>query len=443
MNKKTIIFVSFIFIIIFAINNSVYHAKFLYFNILLVLSLALFIMYAFYKKEPEKSKIIDIVFLAIFFSSLIVPVLYISNNETTEIENRTLATYRPLFLANSKINYGFTQNFDAWVKDQFYLKNEFIYAYNRNIKGMNDIIVDEDHTYNKKTKRMFQSYHGFNYKFGDDLYIVVMKYLNQLYKFCKENNIKLYILIAPTTDEILYDKLYPYNLKNYTIEHYEFMKRIQKYSKAPVIYPYEEFFRECNDTIHCFFKTDYHWTEYGAYVGYKALIRRIQQDYPNVKIVPENEYNTFTSKKIRSDFKRIFYRGNIFYNIFPYYKKEMDEILDTDYLYYINKNEKLLEVETINIPFKKQKTLYYPKGADLRVLQIGTSANESLVEFIPYTFKNVKYIRINDVERVKKDDEFKILENYKTEILNYKPDIMIFCILSGNFGQIEKLLNED
>ena len=442
MNKKNIIFVSFIFLILFAINNSIYHAKFPYFNILFIVLLALFIIYTFYKIEKNKSKIIDMIFLAIFFSSLIIPVLYISNNKTIETENRTLATYKPFFLANNQINYNFTHNFDDWIKDQFYLRNEFIYAYKRYIKGMNDIIIDDNHTYNKKNKMMFQSYDGFNFKLDTELYISVMKYFNQLYKFCKKNNIKLYILIAPTTDEILYDKLYPYKLKKYTQEHYEFMKRIQKYSKAPVIYPYEEFFKKCVG-MECFYKTDYHWTEYGAYIGYEALIKRIQQDYPNVKIVPKEEFYTFKSNKVRSNFDRNFYRGNIFYNIFPYYKNEMDKILDTYYLHFQNKNKNILQQEIYDIPFKKQKIFYYPKGADLRVVEIGTSANESLVEFIPYTFKNVKYIRINEVQQVVEEEEFKIIKNQGKEILDFKPDIMIFCLLSGNFQQIQELFNED
>ena len=121
----------------------------------------------------------------------------------------------------------------------------------------------------------------------------------------------------------------------------------------------------------------------------------------------------------------------------------MDKILDTYYLNFQNKNKNILQQEIYDIPFKKQKIFYYPKGADLRVVEIGTSANESLVEFIPYTFKNVKYIRINEVQQVVEEEEFKIIKNQGKEILDFKPDIMIFCLLSGNFQQIQELFNED
>ena len=50
------------------------------------------------------------------------------------------------------------------------------------------------------------------------------------------------------------------------------------------------------------------------------------------------------------------------------------------------------------------------------------------MRFIPYTFKNTRFIRIDSV----KEETFKILKNNKEQILEYKPQVLIFCLLSGS-----------
>ena len=74
---------------------------------------------------------------------------------------------------------------------------------------------------------------------------------------------------------------------------------------------------------------------------------------------------------------------------------------------------------------------------------IGTSNIENFSEFIPFTFKHVKKIRINGIKKVKEKDEFKIIQRYGKEISEYKPDIMIFCISYGNISKLKDLFYPD
>ena len=70
------------------------------------------------------------------------------------------------------------------------------------------------------------------------------------------------------------------------------------------------------------------------------------------------------------------------------------------------------------------------------------SQNENLTEFIPFTFKHVKRLRNNNVQGIKAEEEFKIIKYYKDEILEYKPNIIIFCITYNNISELHKLFEE-
>jgi len=106
--------------------------------------------------------------------------------------------------------------------------------------------------------------------------------------------------------------------------------------------------------------------------------------------------------------------------------------LKNNYKYYKHKDFSKLKVKTFNQPNNRSKIFYYPKGANKRVILFGTSMNENLSEFIPFTFKDVKRIRNNEVTGINQVEEWKILKHYKKTILEYKPDIFILCFTITN-----------
>ena len=85
---------------------------------------------------------------------------------------------------------------------------------------------------------------------------------------------------------------------------------------------------------------------------------------------------------------------------------------------------------------KQGKDFEYPYGADLKVVLIGTSIIENINDFLPYQFKNMKYIRINGPIGMPDSEHYKIIKYYKKEIVSYKPDIMILLITQYNVSQI-------
>ena len=69
-------------------------------------------------------------------------------------------------------------------------------------------------------------------------------------------------------------------------------------------------------------------------------------------------------------------------------------------------------------------------------MQIGTSMNESLLQFTPYSFKNLKYIRLINVKEMSGEENFKLSKYYQSEILQYKPDIIVLCLTPLNLPNV-------
>ncbi len=394
-------------------------------------------------KSIKKQSRIEIIFLTVFFILLFLPISHIDQSKISYTENRTLAKYHPLITKKGKLNLKFGKEYEEWFNDRFFLRKNLIFLHYTTRLLINKKISDDTILYSSSNNWAIYKSHIPNKRNLDkNTYLKSLSNLDMFNKFCIKNNIKLYVLIVPF-NAYLYQEQQIKEAKNQDALQFinNNIYKLQKESDATIIYPFNEL-KKASENDWVAFKVDHHWTEYGAFIGYQELIKAIHKDYSNIIPVNEADYNTFKSKKIRSYFNRQFFNGNAL-NSAPFLNIYANKILDTKYLYYENKNKNLLKVKIKDIEGAKNKTFYYPKGANYRVLEMGTSMNENLLQFTPYTFKNLKYIRFNSVKNRKTEEEFKIMKYYKKDILNYKPDIIILCITPGNLQELKNIFVED
>ena len=389
-----------------------------------------------FKTVKNKSRL-DIIFLTIFFVFLFIPMSNINKDEISEQENRTLAKPQPFINQDGEINYDFGKNFNEWFNDRFYLRQNFInfrnsftmFIANKCDKG----IFDTD------TKTMYP-----NSRFKHiDIKTVKTNFsaLYELNQFCKKHGIKLYILIVPLKADIQITK---YNFVKDANKHEDFLNYIsglQKENNLKIIYPYNRMREAVNNGKLLYFKTEHHWTDDGAFIGYQELMKVISNDYPNIKTLNANDFNYFYNKNVRGDFFRKFNLGQDCRRM-GISKSVCKKYHQYNYTYYKYKDFDKLKTTTINTEHHLEKLYDYNKGANYKVVLLGTSQNENLTEFIPFTFKHVKRIRNNNVRGIKTEEEFKIIKYYKDEILEYKPNMIIFCITYNNISELHKLFEE-
>jgi len=372
----------------------------------------------------NKSRI-DLIFIIIFFISLIMPALKISDDKYSARENRTLAEWKPLFMGNHEINYDFGKNFNDWFNDRFNFRDSFVGLFNF-------IVFEKGKNFDKG---LFDSNTGFMYKINELKYLdenhvkEIFNILNQFDSWCKKHNIELYVLITPPKPKIYETNNSPILEHN---KHRDFLNLIQD-TKLSIAYPYKEMYHAKKDNF-MFFKTEHHWTDDGAFIGYQVLMRLITKNHPDIKILNAKDFNYSYNNLVRGDFNRKYGHGS---TIARLGLSNPAKYHDVNYRYYTHKDSRSLKQEIISQKYHLGKIFHYPQGANYRVIQLGTSQNENLTEFIPYTFRYVKRIRNNSVYGFSPEEQFKIMRYYEQEILEYKPDIIIFCITYDNIPDLE------
>ncbi len=376
-----------------------------------------------FKTLKNKSRI-EIIFLTLFFTILFIPMMHIDKSLCSNFDSRELEKFHPL-IENNQLNNKFGVQFDKWFSDRFLTRKAVI-------KARKDVLDFISLNGSNSAGKYFTNGNFIYAPFETKIIDIKkgqesLKTLEKFDKFCEQNGIKLYVLITPVKTAIYPMSWVKYNDKEFN----EIVKYERENNHLKVIFPADELKKESE---YVYFKTEHHWTDSGAFVGYKEIMKLIKKDFPNVKVLDENDFDYFYNKKVRGDFSREFHTGNTCrtYKI-PY--RICKKYSNTDYKYFRHKDFETLETKVIEDEMHREKFFYYPKGADLRVIMLGTSMNENLTEFIPFTFKHVYRLRTNSIP------ENKIMKYLEKKMLDYKPDIIIFCLLVDHLYGITEMFN--
>lgn len=394
------------------------------FFIILIITFVLFYKATDYTNIPnlfkEKSKI-EICFILTFFILLFLPISNINSDYRSEQEKRLLAESPTLIINKTKINYNFGKDFEKWFNDRFWDRYAVI-RINRAIKyyiGLRYVKIQKTFFIDKKTGILHTRLYYPTFRKNDlDKIFMSIRYLNE---FCTKNNIKLYTIIVPDK-EAIYSPIR--QNKNPELTEY-----INKNSDLKIIIPIQELY-ENSKKEYMYYKTDHHWTNAGAFIGYKKIINEIKKDYPDIKPLRYEDFDISKSPKVNTTYGETCENFLLPINI-------CEKSLDVEYKYFEHKNSEELKIQKGNI----YHIYSYDKGADYRIITIGTSMLYTLDEFIPYNFKNVKEIRLNNLIN-HPDEKFRIIKFYKETILNYKPDIIILCVGYNNLLKLPQILED-
>lgn len=405
-------------------------------TILLFLCLRKLMNYADKLKTTDNNSQIDIVFILVFAVILFLPMSRISTADKSLQENRILAKYKPLFTSQG-LNLKYGDDFEKWFNDRFWGRNLSFRLYKDIMLYLNNIYKNGDSMLMKENNWMFQT-HGVRYAIQDYRKMQqVRQQVSLLNDFCKEHNIKVYMIVIPNKESIYAEKL-PITqqelmkLRGFT----DYVQKLLNRFEIPTVFPYDEL-RKASEKDLVFFKQSHHWTEWGAYVGYNALMELIKKDYPDIHVTQPDEYNIYTSKLIREDWDRKFGTGQTSKRLYIDKKYAKQKLLLDNYVYYDHKEEILpvyTDIDLYKVKYFRNNKL--KKGP--KVFLTGTSMNENLLQFLPYSFSEVIYYRLNDTKNVKNEAAFMLLKRYKKEILAYNPDILILCI---SYNNIPNLIN--
>ena len=309
-----------------------------------------------------------------------------SPNEFSELENRKLSQM-PILSLKSYIDTSFSSDYEKYINDQFFLRDNWIDLKSRieyllGKRENNDIIFG-------KENYLFKKFTTFN----DEM---LENNLNSIITFTNNYNKEVDFFIIPNSYAI-YDELTPRYLP--LVDQLSLINSINSYLSSKsndhinTINVAEKLLKNKDDYI--YYKTDHHWTSYGAYLAYLKYM-----DYLGLEIVDINNLEKITinnflgtyynrSKYFKADSDFITY-----YNILDLYikidGKEQLSLMDLDkfkgsdkYSAFLWGNNGLTKVINENISEER-------KGSSILIFK--DSYANSFIQFLSYNYEIIDII---------------------------------------------------
>ncbi|MEG1309518.1 MAG: DHHW family protein [Bacilli bacterium] len=337
-----------------------------------------------------------IIFLIIL--SFLVALVFGKKEKFSPNENRYLKTY-PEFSVRSLLNGNYIKDLEQFLTDQFPLRDFFM-----GLKTTVDKI--EMH---RDTKGVFFSKDGYliqNY----DKPINNNKIIKKLNEFShKLKYVNFNLMLVPTSVTINKDKL-PLNAPTYN--QMDTINYIYKNIEFDTIPLYKAL---SNKDYQMFYKTDHHWTSYGAYFSYLEYaqhnnIEPVKFNFFKVDLVSDKFYGTLYSKS--NDYSK---------KPDKIHKFSMDnENILVDYVFSKKKKESLYEEKYLK---KKDKYSYFLDNNHplIVITNKNINNNKELVvikdsfanSFIPFLVNHYEKIHIIDPRFYKMSLTSYIKENKK------------------------------
>lgn len=224
----------------------------------------------------------------------------------------------------------------------------------------------------------------------------------EMKRFCDSLGIKFYFF-SPPNSHTIYKEYLPIKANNAPRE-FDLVKAELKKGKADMIDVRNDLFEAKKERV-IYYKTDSHWNAHGALIGVQGLLKTIQKDFPQTRIVQKEDYNIKTVVTNQLDLTKslgIFVDENAY-------------VFDAKV-----KSTAVIQHDTINkIAIARMKNPKKPyKG-----LMYRDSYAVFMVPFLDEVFGDMTY--------------FWSSKFLKHQILAEKPDFVVFEVVERNLNEIE------
>lgn len=356
-----------------------------------------------------KTSVLNANFNTIFFITVFTLILFIpfvGKKEQDSLEKRKLKDFPEWRWTNV---WKFFKEYQSYFNDRFAFKNSLVDFYGK-----------------LKYEKLSLTYMTSDIAFGEDnwLFYKDKDYLNRISKpftekelrqlhynlvvttkWFEQHGIKYYLTIPPVKPRIYNDKT-PYYFRINT--KHSILEQLNTYliekSKIQLIDLRDELL-DAKNKHQLYYKTDTHWNQYGAYVGYKKIIETFNNDFPELEPIKISMMEKST-KDFMGDLTQILgyksAREKLDFTLTP-----KDTFLTPQLTLFINPTDNTshkLEVWDVK------------KGlSDLKIYVVRDSFSENLKYFLSINFSTSYYAWTTDVP--------------VEEVLQKKPDIVLHEIL--------------
>lgn len=283
---------------------------------------------------------VDTVFLICFFFLLTFPLCNISDVQGRSISQNRVLARRPEISSILRENSDFGKKYEQWFTDHLAGRMLLIHAHSFLRNHISSIIRTPKALYFKDSGWMFNIWSLQPH--NRSTVRPIIDNLTAFDRFLRENKVKLYILEVPLKEFVYKNEWrgYPVVDKSVIKEFEETHRKVQSICRSRHI-PFTCPLRELQGgaaSDYTYFKWGHHWTFWGAYLGYRALIGEVRKDFPDVSLQAigsfEKHYNT-AMRDLFDDSQRV----SEFPSLFDF---DVDNSHITKYTYYYHKHRDML-----------------------------------------------------------------------------------------------------
>lgn len=250
-------------------------------------------------EDEMMKKICDRIFIGVFCLILFVPFLLAHREEArvSDTENRTLAGLPHVIEEGGGFNVSFPADFDAWINDNARFRTTMMklnaaLQYELFGKVAKDSLREgkEGHLYYVDAGKV-QEYQHLNLMSQEDL-AVFTDSMQKLSSYFSDRGICFYYMQCFDKDSI-YPEYYVEGVNQFgsLSRANQILESLEKNTDVKVIPVYEALMENKGEELLYFKTTDpAHWNEYGAHIGYTALLHTIQKDFPEARCLTEEDY---------------------------------------------------------------------------------------------------------------------------------------------------------
>lgn len=326
--------------------------------------------------------------------------LDLSRQETRE--NRNLEPF-PAFIENCVPNKQFAASFENYISDRLWMRDWMIDIHGKILsvfdhRGNQRVLVGDDgwlfgnfggNSHNFEMLAYYQRKVSFNAvqleKIKSDL--------RRVKEWAAARGMTFYVYFPPDKQTI-YKEYYPSFIN--VSDKPTLVSKVEEFIKDEinVISLEDEFLKHRHDDL-LHYKTESHWSPSGGCLAYRLIMKRLEQDFPNLKALDNQDISVNPTAEVISavypNGKRRIYKGNL-YDMLG--KPNYIDVYEPLYKKYTFKYQAQIQTDS----FPPFETSFNKLGQNLRVYVVGDSYTDYIMPFMAATFKDVRKVRINQGE---------------------------------------------
>ena len=200
----------------------------------------------------------------------------------SELENRYLKR-KPKLTTESVLSGKYAKSYEEYINDNFIYRDSFI-----NLKSISESMqlkLENNNIIYGKDGYMFEKFTDFDKE-------ILENNIGAVKDFIEKSSLNIDLMLVPYSASVLTD-YYPMNLSSVLVNEEMLIDKVNDYIGQKNIVDVKKTLME-NKKSYIYYKTDHHWTSYGAYLSYLEFCKKNNiTDVVELENLKENKVNDF------------------------------------------------------------------------------------------------------------------------------------------------------